>query len=92
MVRKSHVRFEIGSGLRIAPERGLHHFSAPFMPRHDRSRQIMSAGAAAQLGNRDALNSLVGEAAQHFGTDPDTMKAVIRELHAGALNGAGIDL
>ncbi len=55
-------------------------------------REIADAVAQAQLGNRQEMNNLVDRAALHFGTDPETMKGIARELHGRALQDMGVDL
>jgi hypothetical protein len=43
--------------------------------------EIVSAVAAAQLGERENLNALITDAARHFGTTPEIMKTIARDLH-----------
>jgi hypothetical protein len=54
--------------------------------------EIATAVTQNQLGNREAMNELIDRAAQHFGTDAATMKAVIQDLHGRALRDAGVEL
>lgn len=54
--------------------------------------EVAAAVEQNYLGNREQMNVLVDRAAVHFGTDRETMKDVIRELHGAALREAGLDL
>jgi hypothetical protein len=54
--------------------------------------QIQAALDATHKGERHALNALLEDAAQHFGTDVTTMKTIVRELHGEALRHVGVEL
>ncbi len=53
---------------------------------------IIAAAAEAQLGNAQELQRLIAQAAEHFGTDPATMREIVGDLHSGLLFYAGIEL
>lgn len=53
---------------------------------------VVSAVGQAQLGNNQALDALVNEAAQNFNISNESTRALIKELHGNALNSAGINL
>lgn len=54
--------------------------------------EMVSAVSAAQVGNNEALDKLVGEAAANFNISTESTKALIQELHGNALEAAGINL
>ena len=54
--------------------------------------EIAGAVANAQVGNNAELESVIGEAAQNFKTNKETMKAIVNELHGRALEANGIQL
>jgi hypothetical protein len=53
--------------------------------------EVVAAFQESQMGNREKMNELVERAAAHFGTTPDNMKEVIRDLHGQALQENGIE-
>ena len=54
--------------------------------------EIVTAVSAAQVGNNEALDALVNEAAANFEISTEDTKELIKELHGNALNSAGINL
>jgi hypothetical protein len=47
---------------------------------------------AATLGDNQPLEAVIDEAAQNFGTSPETMRGVVKSLHNKLLDEAGINL
>jgi hypothetical protein len=54
--------------------------------------KIISAVAKAQVGQNEALDAVIDEAAQNFNADRDNMKDMIKFLHGNALSDSGIEL
>lgn len=54
--------------------------------------KMVSAVSEAQTGDSSALNEVVNEAAEKFGTDADNMKDIVKFLHGKTLRENGINL
>jgi hypothetical protein len=54
--------------------------------------EIISAVSAAQIGDNSALDSVIDKASLSLGTNSDTMRAIVKELHGKALEASGIEL
>lgn len=54
--------------------------------------ELITAIGQSQVGDNSALEALVEQSALDFGTDKQTMKTIIRDLHKKALEENGINL